>query len=279
LLQKQQLLIRADSLFAAFLQRQELRFKVGEANIVERTSAETQRMQASNQLQQLMADFRVVQTQFAYFLNTNELFVPVATDARASLMNHPDTSAIAQSPVLQWKKQQQEIVQKELELARTRKLPLLNFGYSNQSFIGMEKVNGVNKTYGAGDRFSSYIAGVNIPLFTNAIKARIASTEIRYQAAQVEYYDTLALQKSTVQQLILRNQKNTETLNYFEKTALKNAEVLFQNSNLQFNNGAINFLEWTILVNQSIGLQAGYIDALNEYNKTVIDLNAYSPNF
>jgi len=236
-------------------------------------------MQAANQLRQLLVDFQIVQTQFAYFLNSKELFVPVTADAKATFIHLPDTSAIAQSPVLKWKKQQQEIIQKEVQLARTRKLPLLNFGYTNQSFTGIENVNGVNKTFGAGNRFSSYIAGVNIPLFTNSIKARIASTEIRYRAVQAEYEDTLALQKSTVQQLILRHKKNTETLNYFQQSALKNAEVLYQNANLQFNNGAINFLEWTMLVNQSISLQSGYIDALNDWNRTVIDLNAYSTNF
>ena len=73
--------------------------------------------------------------------------------------------------------------------------------------------------------------------------------------------------------------KKYQTLNYFQQSALKNAAVLYQNADLQFNNGAINFLEWTMLVNQSISLQSGYIDALNEYNKTVIELNAYSPNF
>ena len=279
LLQKQHLLLRADSLYAAFLQRQELRFKVGEANIVEKTSAETQRMQAANQLQQLATDFRIVQTQFAYFLNSRELYVPVATDAKASFINLPDTSNIAQSPTLRWKKQQQEIVQKELAVTRTRKLPLLNVGYSNQSFVGTQNLNGVNKTYGPTNRFSSYLAGVNIPLFTSAIKARIVSTEIRSQAAQAEYEDTLALHKSVVLQLVLRFEKNNQTLNYFQQSALKNAEVLYQNANLQFNNGAINFLEWTMLVNQSISIQSDYIEAISDWNKTVIDLNAYSPTY
>jgi cobalt-zinc-cadmium resistance protein CzcA len=58
-----------------------------------------------------------------------------------------------------------------------------------------------------------------------------------------------------------------------------NAEVLYQNANLQFNNGAINFLEWTMLVNQFISIQSGFIDALDDWNKTVIEINAYSPDF
>lgn len=279
LLQKQKLLQRADSLYAAFLQRQELRFKVGETNIVERTSAESQRMQAANQLQQLVADLQIAKTQFAYLLNSNELFTPVSADAKITLINLPDTSSINQYPVLQWKRQQQDIALHEVQLNKTRKLPLLNVGYTNQSFSGTANINGVNKSYTAANRFSSIVAGVGIPIFTGSIKGRIASSELRYQAVQAEYADTLALQKSNVQQLVLRHQKNAETLNYFEKSALKNAGVIYENANLQFNNGAINFLEWTMLVNQAISLQSGYIDALNEWNKTVIEINSYSPNF
>ncbi len=207
------------------------------------------------------------------------MYVPVEVGVKANLIDLPDTSTINRSALLQYKKQQQQIVHNEWLLAKTRKLPLLNFGYNNQSFVGTQTINGVNKTYTAANRFSSYIAGINIPLFTTSIKAKIASAGIRYQAAQVEYEDTLALQKSALQQLIIQSKKNTETLNYYQTSALKNAEILYQNATLQFNNGAINFLEWAMLVNQAISLQAGYIDALNEYNQTVIELNAYSPNF
>jgi cobalt-zinc-cadmium resistance protein CzcA len=279
LLQKQKLLQKADSLYAAFLERQELRFKVGEANIVERTSAQSQRMQAANQLQQLLADLQIVKAQFAYLLNTNESFTPVSDDPRAALINLPDTSAISQYPLLVWKKQQQDIVQHEVQVNRSRKLPLLNVGYTNQSFVGSAIINGINKNYTAANRFSTVLAGVGIPLFTGSANAKIASGQARYEALQVEYADTVAMEKSHIQQLILRHKKNTETLNYFEKGALKNAEVLYGNATLQFNNGAINFLEWTMLVNQAITLQAEYINALNEWNKTVIELNGYSPNF
>ncbi len=279
LLQKQKLLARADSLYAAFLQRQEQRFKAGDANIVEKTAAESQRLQAANQLQQLISDFEIVQARFAYLLNTNVLYFPVFDNAKVALKALPDTAEVNKLPLLQLQKQQQQIAAQELLVNRSRKLPLLTAGYSNQSFVGTAVVNGVNKSYGAGDRFSSVIAGVGIPLFRGATNARIASGQIRYQAVMAEYADTLAQQKLILRQLILQFKKNAATLSYYEKAALVNAEVLFTNANLQFSNGAINFLEWSLLINQAISLQSGYIDALNEWNKTVVELNAYSTNF
>ncbi|MEJ7683473.1 MAG: hypothetical protein WKG06_37580 [Segetibacter sp.] len=44
-------------------------------------------------------------------------------------------------------------------------------GYTNQSIIGTQNVNGVNKYYNASKRFSSVIAGINIPIFTGYLKA------------------------------------------------------------------------------------------------------------
>ena len=279
MLQKKQLLIKADSIYLLFLEKQEQRFKAGEANIVEKTAAAAQRMQAANQLHQLTIDFMILQYQFSYLLHSDFLFLPVSTVPKLALLFTPDSLSVTKYPVVQSKQQQQNVVWQELQLAKTRKLPLLNIGYSNQSLIGLQNVNGTSKYFGGSYRFSSVIAGVNIPLFTGYLKARINATSIRYLATQVEYQDTLAYQNTLLRQLLLALQKHEESLHYYETAALKQAAVLLENASLQFYNGAINFLEWTVLVNQAINIQSGYFDVLNDWNKTVNELNAYSPNY
>ncbi|MEO5995390.1 MAG: CusA/CzcA family heavy metal efflux RND transporter [Chitinophagaceae bacterium] len=279
LLQKRMLLLRADSLYEAVLQKQELRFKAGEVNIVEVTSARSQKQQAAIQWQQLDTDFQMLQSHLGYLLNTKEILVPMIVDPMLALLNTPDTASIIQYPGLQVKKQQQDILWKELQLAKSRTLPLLNVGFSNQSLIGPQNINGVNKYFDASRRFSSLIAGINVPIFRGYLKARINAADLRYVASQSEYADTLAYQKSVLQQLLLTYMKNLRTLKYFEESALQQSRILFENASLQFNNGAISFFEWTVLVNQSISLQSGYIDALNEWNRTVLEINSYSPNF
>ena len=279
MLQKKDLLIRTDSLYAAVAQRQEQRFRAGETNIVEKTSADAQLLQLADQLQQLQADFQIVQTRFAYLLNSAVLFVPEPVPLKMTLISLPDTGALALYPVIQVKKQQQQILQQEIQLYKARKLPLLSIGYNNQSVIGIQRVNGADKYFSASSRFSSVMAGLSIPLFPGASNSRIAAGRIRYAASVAEYADTLSLQQSLVKELILRYQKNARTLAYFENTALKQAAVFSENAALQYNNGAINFLEWTLLINQAINLQAEYINALGEWNRTVSELNSYTPDF
>ena len=62
-------------------------------------------------------------------------------------------------------------------------------------------------------------------------------------------------------------------MNYFEKTALKNASVIFETSNKQFVNGEINYLEWVMLTNQAISIQSEYVDAIKNLNETIIQIN------
>ena len=279
MLQKKRLLEKADSMYAAFLQRTEQRFNAGEGNIVEKTSALTQKLQAANQLQVINADITIIQYQFSNLLNSGQQLFPADIDPKVALISLPDTSMARQYPQAQLKLQQQNLLLQNILLANAKKLPLINLGYSNQSLSGLQTINGVGQTIDGSKRFSSVIAGLNLPIFSGYINAHIKSERFRYEAGMVEYADTVAQQKSVIKQLLVSFQKNNESLKYFETLALSQSTILLNNANLQFNSGAINFLEWSMLVNQSISLQAGYIDALAEWNNTVIELNAYSPNF
>lgn len=136
-----------------------------------------------------------------------------------------------------------------------------------------------NKYFGASSRFSSLIAGLNVPLFAGAANARLAYGRLRATALQAEWEDTLKRQQALAAELILRYRKNAATLAYYENTALNQAFILSSNATLQYESGATSFLEWTILMNQAIGLQAEYINALGEWNRTVSELNTYSPDF
>jgi cobalt-zinc-cadmium resistance protein CzcA len=266
----------ADSLFSDFLQRQELRLKAGDANILEKTAAETQRMQVANQLQQLEGDFKIVQVLFAKLLNSTVFYLPEKEKLRMPFVQLPDTSMAGSMPAVKIKQQQQNIVLQEIEVNKTKSLPQLSFGYFNQSIIGLQNINGTEKNFTASHRFSALLVGVNIPIFNSANKARIAAGKTNYTAVQLEYEEALIQQKSMMQQLLLKYQKNQQALDYFEKGALRQAGILAENANLQLNNGAINYMEWILLINQSIGIKSDYINAIMEWNNTIIELNSFT---
>ena len=67
--------------------------------------------------------------------------------------------------------------------------------------------------------------------------------------------------------------KKNSSFKYYEKTALPNAEIIIKTANLQFSNGEINYLDWVVLINQSIAIKSNYIDTILAHNESVVQLN------
>lgn len=276
--EKKVLLLTGDSLFQSFLKKQEQRFSAGDINILEKTAAETQRMQIAAQLQALNADMSTLYVQFNSLLNNGVDYTPTKTGAKARLNHLPDASVLLQLPSIKMKMQQQQIALRDIDVQRSGLLPQVSLGYVNQSIKGLQNINGVEKFYSSGNRFSSVLVGVNVPLFNKALKSRVAASKYNYDAGQAEYDEMLRRQKAILDQLILQYQKNEQQINYYEQHALKQARLLREHGTLQFNSGAISYIEWLMLVQQSIQLEADYFNVLTDWNQTVIELNAYSNN-
>ena len=68
-------------------------------------------------------------------------------------------------------------------------------------------------------------------------------------------------------------QTQRQTVKYFEDTALQNANIITKTADLQFINGDINYLEWTMLINNAASIQSNYADAVKDLNKSIIQLN------
>jgi cobalt-zinc-cadmium resistance protein CzcA len=72
----------------------------------------------------------------------------------------------------------------------------------------------------------------------------------------------------------LLNQYHTQQqiVEEFEIKALPNATLIFEIAQKQFVNGEIDYLQWAMLINQSILIQSEYQDTLMRYNELAIEL-------
>lgn len=276
---RRQLLLRADSLFARFLQRQEERFRAGDANIVEKTAAEAQRMQVANQLQVLESDRAVLQTGLSFWMNSTAVYEPAGTDLLRSEKDLPDTLSTTIHPSLAIRQQEAEVLLRELEVQKSGRLPQVNLGYTNQSFTGTQLIGGTEETFSQSNRFSAIQAGVSIPLFTGALKARLLAGRTRYEAANIQYNQALLQYRTTIRQLYQQHERNRKTLAYYRNSALKQADLLEQHATLQYTQGDISYLEWILVINQAIALRAGYLDAVQDWNSNLVELQSYSAQF
>ena len=168
---------------------------------------------------------------------------------------------VQQHPELQYLQQQIKVGEAEVQLEKSRLLPDLLIGYTNQS---MKNIN--------NNRFNSVQVGVGIPLFTKgqralakAAQAKIAISENQYQRKEIELKNRLKQQLTTYmnQQQIIEN---------YEQKQLPKSETILKTAQKQMEVGEIDYLDWVILVNQAVKTKADYIDQLEKLNQIGAEL-------
>lgn len=198
-------------------------------------------------------------------LNTNERKLPSALQFKMS-MSVMDSTELGMHASLKWQQQQEQIADAGLRLEQSRLLPDISVGYNNMSLQ-----DGI--IYRSGNRFQSFQIGLEIPLFGAAQRAKINSakalqsiskneTALRSKQLQSEY-------AGTWNQLM----QYYAIVQDFEKNALKNAENITATLNKQLQSGEINYLEWTVLNQQSLDVQLDYFQAVKNLNNSIIHLN------
>ncbi|AZA53834.1 MULTISPECIES: CusA/CzcA family heavy metal efflux RND transporter [Chryseobacterium] len=276
LLQKKSLLQENDKLYAEFLNKANLRFKVGESNVLEQTTAENQRGQIAVQLKQLERDLEISQLQFQLLLNTEVLYSPDVSDNTLLQQTALDNIAIAEHPYLQYLKQKKDILVAETEVEKSKLLPSLSLGYN---IMGMKGMGADNKEYNSTPRFQSVVIGVGIPIFNGGQKAKIKASEANQLVAATEYEYNLKNFEINYQSSFIDFQKYNEVVDYYQNTGLKHVATINSTAKKQFLGGDIDYLQWVILTNQAIEIQNQYIEALKNRNNSLIEINSYDPKF
>jgi len=268
--EKQKLLLQADTLYNNFYTKANLRLQKGESNILEKTTAETQKANITIQLRQVKQALEMSGLELQLLLNTTQKLEPTTTTYKLPDILTTDSLAIANHPLLKMFQQQNKIAQAQTAVEKAKLLPDLSLGYFNNSFRG---TGADNKTYTASNRFNSVQVGVAIPIFTKGQKARITAATLQENIYEKQYETEILHLQNQYQQLLSQYNSNVEIVNYFENTELKNASVIIQTANKQFVNGEINYLDFVMLTNQAIAIQSNYVEAVKALNESIININ------
>lgn len=266
--EKRKLLLTIDSIYSTYLDRTSIRIKLGEGNILEKSTIENQRLQIKHQLNQLNADLEINQLYFQLLLNSSSNYIVDVSNPLVEMKLFFDTNLVLKHPSLRVVEADLSIAKATIELEKSRLMPNLMIGLNSGTMYGTGS-NNLDYTYST--RFNSVSLGIGIPFFTgqnqNVIAARINSQvasgtyEIEKQKLLNQF--NILLKKYEVQKAIVKE---------LEEIALPNGKLIFETAQKQLLNGDINYLEWAILVNQSITIQSNYQDAILKLNENSIQL-------
>ncbi|MFY0254077.1 CusA/CzcA family heavy metal efflux RND transporter [Chitinophaga sp. 30R24] len=274
--QKGQLLEEADSIYNAFMQKAALRFKVGDTDLLEKTTAENQRWQIANQLSLLRTDYDIQLELFRILLNSPSSLIPVADSMIYQLQELPDTSLPVQTPQVLLKQQEVQLGVLEKKLEQSRLLPSFNAGYNNMSIIGYQRIGDQEKYFGGSSRFSSFSIGVGIPVFTIGQRARIQASNVLLEQRRLELVATRQQLSAELYQAIKTYTHHRELVRAYRSILLNNAATIIDGANKRLRGGDTGYLEWVILVNQAMEIRSSYFTVVEQLNQSAFTVEKLS---
>jgi len=268
LLEKDKLLNYQSELFTEFLRASQIRYETQATSLLEKAGAEMRVQEVLNNLDILASDIEIANHNLRVLLNdtTNLSFrhdtLPEYTGSGMSVESHPLLARIAL---------EKSISEAEKSVESSKILPNLSVGYFNQSLIGIPTESGDIAT--SSDRYSGINAGIGIPLFFGSQKAEIKKATLRGKIAESNAFYTRQVLEGAYKSQILEVEKLRRSLNYYENSAIPQADLIIDNAGKSFMGGAIDYVEYFQNLNVALEIKQKYLETLNAYNQSLIDLD------
>ncbi|RKR83665.1 cobalt-zinc-cadmium resistance protein CzcA [Mucilaginibacter gracilis] len=263
---KQRLWQKLDSIYSALAKAAVLRVKTGENAGLDSIAAKAKAQETKVQLRLIQRDMANQQQALKRLVNTKLNLLPDSVQLQKINPDgsEPDSAA---HPLLKLQQQQVNIAGAEAKVTGQGQMPSLEGRFFSQ------------RLYGVSPPYSGFSVTVGIPLFgrgqyKHLVKA--AQLEQNYQQTllkdqQLAFNTSYSQERETLQ-------KNDDLLNYYTSSGLKQADAIINAANLSYRYGEIGFGELSQFLTQAIDIQRNYLDVLNEYNQSAIQLNYYTNN-
>jgi len=267
---KEKVISKQDSLYTIFADRAKIRWENGETDILEKATADQQKVLLNNQLGSVKMLKEYVITELAWLINDNNKYIPEVTifsPEKNSFLY--DSLSIIHHPALIAADHEIVAARLQTQMEKSALLPDVSLAYRNVSIRG---TGADNEVYTAGDRFSSFQIGLGIPIFTKGIRSTIKAAEIMEEVKLNEYNSAKAHLSTQIKQQYELYLSVLEKVKLFEEQALPNAELVRDVAQKQFDLGEINYLEMVMLTNQSFSMENEYIELMRSLNSHVVEL-------
>ncbi len=255
---------RQDSLYREAFRAASLRYKTGETNLLEKVSSETRMREIQNRIQGFKADEEGLYQNLKFLVNNNQEF---KID-----MNHPPKKVLIinelntlSNPLLAILKQQNEVSVLQTNLEKARLQPDFRLGIINQSIEQKYNQNVIQ-------------LGVNVPIFKKAQNSRIEASKISRQIAQQQIKLTETQLTIQLNALKIQYEKSQKSLDYYEKFALPQSELIIKTAAKSYQAGEIEYIEFAQNITQAWQIKESYLSELQTFNQIIINIETIIGN-
>lgn len=271
---KASLLQRQDSLYQRFSERAALRYKTGETSYLEQLSAINASKEIQVSRQQALADVAIAKAELAQLVN-DRTAVEIA-DSVLEKINVPaplDTAIMRQNPLFDFYNDRVSLAAAQVKAEQSRFLPDFSLGYRQQLLVPFFNPANISRTYFPGTRIAGFEIGVSVPLFYRAQSARVKAARFNQQIVQSDQnLAALQLNKQFIQQT-QEYLKYQQALDYYQATGLMQAGEQIRIAAFAYSKGEIGYVEFIQNTSQALNIRLQYLQALRDYNNSVIELS------
>ena len=256
---KKSLYQRLDSVYNTLLKTTALKVKTGESAGIEKLSAQVKVKEIQTNLQQIQGEITLQQQVLMQLLNTSDTILPVSQALEK--LNPTLENTVSNHPIIALQQQNTRISNAEIALQQTLKLPEFSGRFFTQ------------RLYGLKDPFSGFSVSAAIPILgKEAYKSKLQAAETEKQLQEQKLQYTTKMLTAEYQQQQTNVLKNVNALQFYETVGLEQANEIIKAANQSYRAGEISYADFSLYLTQAIDIQKNYLDKLNEYNHSVIQL-------
>lgn len=262
-----------DSIFKQLVRHAEVRYRAGEGTLLEKTSAETQASEVLNLLRQNDADEQNMQRQLQALIFSDQAVDIKSEDLlELRLTNEPDTLQLYENPWFKFSKQQVTIAKRKREVEAAKAFPEFTIGYFSQTLIGYQTINTSEVYFNSTKRFQGFQFGISIPLWFVPYQARIRAMSYNTKVETSLYEVAKRNLHVQYEQALTNFHKAQNNLLYYKTSAKPNADLIQKQSQLAYQRGEIGYVEHLFNLRQALTIQQSFLQALGQYNQSIIYL-------
>ncbi|PQJ75318.1 CusA/CzcA family heavy metal efflux RND transporter [Polaribacter gangjinensis] len=246
-----------DSLYQDFAKKSERRFQLGETNYLEMITAKSKQKQLQTLYKQALQEVELAKEQLKSVVQIETIDIVDMPLSKVDLQEN----AINQNLGLEYFSKATNVQNALFKKEQQTLLPDISVEY-------FQGTNNQLNTFLRG-----YQIGLKIPLFFGGNASKIKASKLAKNTIfekEKEYKTTL---ESNYKALLAKLNQFEEAINYYEAEGKKLKEEIIKTANRNFAEGEIDFFQYIQSLETAKDIELSYLDNLNGYNQTVININ------
>ncbi len=247
-----------DSIFKDFSYAAERKFELGETNYLEKITARSKQINIQTLFNQAKDEVISAESNLRKIVQNKDGFI-VRFEPLKKINSIPFD--LKSHEGLQYFEYKKTYLSAKNKYAKQQYLPDISLNY----FVGTNE--------GLNQNINGYQIGLKIPLLFSGNISKVKTSKIEKEILEQEAIDYKIKLEEKYLQLSAQLKKYDEALKYFEEEGDHLSKEIIKTAGLNYQNGEIDFFQYLQSIENAYGIVLFYLENLNKYNQTVLDIN------